>query len=236
MKNKINLAELIKNSNLGMEPQELVEAIVNQYTMSQAEIVDRFHFSNQRLSTMREQNLLKEIKKGLYLREQVEEMRKAQISGKRLEKFGDYKLMPAYDDYVGSLLIDKLRFFDCLTCVNVDSTNAQREKETYIPDSDEYNIHLQEVLSKVIKAFSEGKYVYLFEHRAFQQVRREEDIKEIIDSNKYWVKQYSVKDFLEMLENPLAEAIGFTKVGRHETIVESLKNYQQMKERSNDEY
>ncbi|MFC5449070.1 hypothetical protein ACFPOG_12425 [Paenibacillus aestuarii] len=214
---KIDLQKLVEASGLNVTPEQLVELIVQQYTMSQPEIVDRFHFSNQRISNMREQKLLREIKKGLYLREEVENMREQQISGKRLEKFGDYRLTPAYENYVGSLIIDKLRFFDCLTCVRVDSKD-----QNYDPQKDEYNIHLTEVLNTVHTAFNVGKHVYLFEHRAFQYVRKEEDIQEVVNSDKYWFEKYTASKFLDFLQQPTAEYLGWTKIMSYASIVESL--------------
>jgi len=215
----IDLQKLVEASGINVTQQELVELIVEQYTMSQPELVDRFHFSNQRISNMREQNLLREIKKGLYLREEVENMREQQISGKRLEKFGDYKLMPAYDDYESSLIIDKLRFFDCLTCVRSDS----KCQDHYDPQKDEYNIHLTEVLDSVHKAFEVGKHVYMFEHRAFQRVRKEDDILEVLNSYKYWFKEYSVSDFLDFLQLPISDYLGFTRIINYDLIVKALE-------------
>lgn len=213
----IDLQKLVEASGLNVAPQQLVELIVQQYTMIQPEIIDRFHFSNQRISSMREQKLLREIKKGLYLREEVENMREQQISGKRLEKFGDYRLTPAYENYVGNLIIDKLRFFDCLTCVRVDSKD-----QNYNPQKDEYNIHLTEVLNTVHTAFKVGKHVYLLEHRAFQYVRKEEDIHEVLDSDKYWSEKYTASKFLDFLQQPTAEYLGWTKIMSYASIVESL--------------
>ncbi|MEK5358158.1 hypothetical protein [Paenibacillus sp. FSL L8-0709] len=214
----IDLQKLVVASGLNVTPEQLVELIVEQYTMSQPEIVDRFHFSNQRISNMREQKLLREIKKGLYLREEVENMRAQQISGKRLEKYGDYRLTPAYEDYVGSLIIDKLRIFDCLTCIRVDYKN----QDNYDPQKDEYNIHLTEVFSTVLEAFNVGKHVYLIEHRAFQYVRKEEDIQEVIESNKYWFQAYSASEFLNLIQNQHSDYLGWTRIMNYASTVESL--------------
>ncbi|MEK5183384.1 hypothetical protein [Paenibacillus sp. FSL P4-0288] len=214
----IDLQKLVVASGLNVTPEQLVELIVEQYTMSQPEIVDRFHFSNQRISNMREQKLLREIKKGLYLREEVENMRAQQISGKRLEKYGDYRLTPAYEDYVGSLIIDKLRIFDCLTCIRVDHKN----QDNYDPQKDEYNIHLTEVFSTVLEAFNVGKHVYLLEHRAFQYVRKEEDIQEVMESNKYWFQAYSASEFLNLIQNQHADFLGWTRIMNYASTVDSL--------------
>ncbi|WP_063568439.1 hypothetical protein [Paenibacillus sp. O199] len=215
--NTINLQELIKASGLKITSEQLVESIVEQYTMSQEELVDRFHFSNQRIKTLREKKLIREIKKGLYLREQVENMREKQIREKRLEKFGDYRLTPAYEEYEDSLIIDKLRFYDCLTCVRAES-----KSQRYNPQNDEYNIHLTEVLKTVLEAFNAGKDVYFFEHRAFQYVRYEEDIQKVIDSNNYWFKKHSVSQFLDLLQMPVSEYLGFQEIMNYSSIVKSL--------------
>ncbi|OME19938.1 hypothetical protein [Paenibacillus odorifer] len=214
----IDLQKLVEASGLNITSEQLVELIVEQYTMSQPEIMDRFHFSNQRISNMREQKLLREIKKGLYLREEVENMRAQQISGKRLEKYGDYRLTPAYEDYVSSLIIDQLRFSDCSTCIRVDFKNY----DNYDPLKDEYNIHLTEVFNTVIKAFDVGKHVYFFEHRAFQYVRKEEDIQEVVKSKKYWFKEYSASEFLDYLQHPLAEYLGMTRIINYASTVKLL--------------
>ncbi|MDN8593347.1 hypothetical protein Q0V21_31940 [Paenibacillus sp. 11B] len=216
----IDLQKLVKASGLNITAEQLVELIVEQYTMSQSEIIDRFHFSNQRFSNMREHKLLREIKKGLYLREEVENMREKQISGKRLEKYGDYRLTPAYENYEGNLIIDKLRFYDCLTCVRVES----KDNNSYVPQNDEYNVHLTEVLEVVRKAFDIGKYVYFFEHRAFQHVRKEEDIQGVIDSNKYWYKEFSVSEFLDLLQQPVSEYLGWRKIMNYDNIVDYFRN------------
>ncbi|ALP38005.1 hypothetical protein ASL14_19235 [Paenibacillus sp. IHB B 3084] len=214
----VDLQKLVEASGLDVSSEQLVELIVEQYTMSQQEIVDRFHFSNQRISNMREQKLLREIKKGLYLREEVENMREQQISRKRLEKYSDYRLTPAYEDYLGSLIIDKLRFFDCLTCVRVNS----KEQDNYDPQEDGYNKHLTEVLNTVYTAFDVSKHVYLFEHRAFEYVRKEEDIQDVIQSNKYWFKEYSASEFLNFLQNPTAEFLGWTRIMSYASTVKLL--------------
>lgn len=216
--NMLDMQKLVEASGLELTENELVELIVQQYTMSQPELAERFRFSNQRISIMREQGLLREIKKGLYLREEVELMRTQQIKGKRLEKYGDYKLIPAYDDYLGTLIIDQLRMFDCLSCVSADS-----KKENYDPQLDEYNIHLTEVFNTVVSAYEEGKDLYLFEHRAFQHVRKEEDIQEVLESGKYWFYLYSVDEFLGLIQGPTAGYLGWNQIMNYDSTVEALK-------------
>lgn len=212
----IDLKQLATVSGLDVTPDELVALIVEQYTMSTQEIIERFECSKQRVNVMKEQKLISEVKKGLYLLHDVNKMREMQIREKRLEKFNGYKLMPAYEVYEGSMIIDRLRFFDCLTMVRVDSENAD-----YEPSNDEYNVHLAEVLTAVKTAFELQRKVYMLEHRGFQYVTKEEDIQEVFQS-PWFGRTFSKTEFLEFLLSPASEILGMRKIINFIEITESL--------------
>ncbi len=74
MTNFIDLEELALI--LKINSSEIVERIVKQYTMDSKDIMDRFEISKQRLLALKKQGVLKEIKKGIFIIPDAEEMRK----------------------------------------------------------------------------------------------------------------------------------------------------------------
>jgi len=136
MTNFIDLEELALI--LKINSSEIVERIVKQYTMDSKDIMDRFEISKQRLLALKKQGVLKEIKKGIFIIPDAEEMRKKQVEEKRLQKYSNYDLTPAYKKIEEDILIvNKLRFFDCLTMVNKSE------------DSMKYNKHLESTLHSI---------------------------------------------------------------------------------------
>lgn len=80
MTNFIDLEELALI--LKINSSEIVERIVKQYTMDSKDIMDRFEISKQRLLALKKQGVLKEIKKGIFIIPDAEEMRKKQVEEK----------------------------------------------------------------------------------------------------------------------------------------------------------
>lgn len=74
MTNFIDLEELALI--LKINSSEIVERIVKQYTMDSKDIMDRFEISKQRLLALKKQGVLKEIKKGIFIIPDAEEMTK----------------------------------------------------------------------------------------------------------------------------------------------------------------
>lgn len=80
MTNFIDLEELALI--LKINSSEIVERIVKQYTMDSKDIMDRFEISKQRLLALKKQGVLKEIKKGIFIIPDAEEMRKNKLKKK----------------------------------------------------------------------------------------------------------------------------------------------------------
>lgn len=217
----IDLEQLRKSFGLEVTAEELLELIVEQHTMTTKEVMDMLAVSKQRIHGMKNQGLLRELKKGLYSKRKVELMRTEQIRQGRLKKFSEYELMPAYKEIEGSLLIDELRFGDCLKMVKVDS-----EYEKYDPTEHEYNVHLEEVLTAVVRAFKANTEVTMLDHKGFEYVADEEDLEEAKEKTKF-VKTFSITDFLEMLQSVPSKILGMPKINRYSEIISELTALQE---------
>ncbi|QWH88396.1 hypothetical protein EXW29_09440 [Bacillus toyonensis] len=206
MKNIIDLHQL--EIELGINRAEIVKEIVELYTMDSKEVMDRFEISKQRLLALKKQGVLKEIKKGIFLKPDAEEMRKKQIEENRLKKYSKYDLTPAYKKIEKDILIvNELRFFDCLTMVN-KSENAKK-----------YNEHLESTLHSIYKVFRDGGILYFTLHKGFDDVENLQELKEL---GTIKVK-FNKNKFIDFLESVQMRILGLYKVNGFDSILKSLK-------------
>lgn len=127
------------------------------------------------------------------------------------------ELIPAFEGFSKSLIIDKGRFFDNLRCANVDSRNAN-----YKPTQCEHNLHLAEVLAAAKEAYSSGNKVYMLEHRGYQSVTNEEDIEYALNSIFRGWGNVDKALFLSMLKSDASEMLGMQKIVNYDEIVYAL--------------
>lgn len=206
MTNFIDLEELALI--LKINSSEIVEKIVKQYTMDSKDIMDRFEISKQRLLALKKQGVLKEIKKGIFIIPDAEEMRKKQVEEKRLQKYSNYDLTPAYKEIEEDiLLVNKLRFFDCLTMVN-KSENAMK-----------YNKHLESTLHSIYEIFKDGGVLYFTLHKGFDEVENLQELKEL----EIIQRKFTKNEFIEFLESVEMRILGIQKVLGFVSILNNLK-------------
>ncbi|MEB9685148.1 hypothetical protein BK742_03765 [Bacillus thuringiensis serovar pingluonsis] len=206
MTNFIDLEEL--SLILKINSSEIVERIVKQYTMDSKDIMDRFEISKQRLLALKKQGVLKEIKKGVFLIPDAEEMRKKQVEEKRLQKYSNYVLTPAYKKIEEDILIvNKLRFFDCLTMVNKSE------------DATEYNKHLKSTLHSIYEIFRDGGVLYFTLHKGFDEVENLQELKEL----EIVQRKFTKNEFIEFLESVEMRILGIQKVFGFASILNNLK-------------
>ncbi|ALC52362.1 hypothetical protein CN899_21975 [Bacillus thuringiensis] len=209
MTNFIDLEKLA--SILDINSSEVVERIVKQYTMDSKDIMDRFEISKQRLLALKKQGVLKEIKKGVFLIPDAEEMRKKQVEEDRLKKYSNYDLMPAYKKIEEDILIvNKLRFFDCLTMVNKSE------------DARKYNEHLESALHSIYKVFRDGGFLYFTLHKGFDDVENLQELKEL----EIVQRKFTKNEFIDFLESVEMKILGIHKVYR---FASTLQNFKKLK-------
>lgn len=206
MTNFIDLEELALI--LKINSSEIVEGIVKQYTMDSKDIMDRFEISKQRLLALKKQGVLKEIKKGVFLIPDAEEMRKKQVEEKRLQKYSNYDLTPAYKKIEEDILIvNKLRFFDCLTMVNKSE------------DATEYNKHLESTLHLIYEIFRDGGVLYFTLHKGFDEVENLQELKEL----QIVQRKFTKNEFIEFIESVEMRILGIQKVFGFASILNKLQ-------------
>ncbi|BCC09242.1 MULTISPECIES: hypothetical protein [Bacillus] len=206
MTNFIDLEELALI--LKINSSEIVERIVKQYTMDSKDIMDRFEISKQRLLALKKQGVLKEIKKGIFIIPDAEEMRKKQVEEKRLQKYSNYDLTPAYKKIEEDILIvNKLRFFDCLTMVNKSE------------DSMKYNKHLESTLHSIYEIFKDGGVLYFTLHKGFDEVENLQELKEL----EIIQRKFTKNEFIKFLESVEMRILGIQKVLGFVSILNNLK-------------
>lgn len=202
----IDLDQLIP----GINGEKLLELIVEQHLMTSSEVMERLEISKQRLFSLKKQGLLHEIKKGIFSRKEVETMRTAQLQEERLKKYNKktaYELTPAYKNIDKQrLIINKLRFFDCLTMVKHEVTNGF------------YNNHLAGALQAVLNTFEENGFVYLLEHEGFDYVENLSDLQSVVV-----IKTYTKNDYVQFMESVEAQILGLSKVNGYSDIIAKLK-------------
>jgi hypothetical protein len=204
-KNYIDLKKLEKLFE--MDSTEILNQIINQHTLSSQEVMERFNISKQRLFGLKKQGLLHQLKQGLFIRKEVEQMRMHQIED--TIKYSNYDLTPAFNDKIQNiLLINKLRFFDCLTMVNHNSTNPL------------YNNHLEKILEAVYNTFKVGGVVYLTKHENFDYVETKKDLEEA----EILIRSFTKDEFVELLTSVESLILGMPKIKGYHSILTSLNN------------
>ncbi|MEX3625006.1 hypothetical protein [Viridibacillus arvi] len=202
----------------GISSDNILELIIKQHALSTQEVIDRFEISKQRLVGLKNQGYLKEVKKGIFLREEVELLRKKQAEEGRLEKFNKYQLMPAFKTLdTGDTIINKLRFFDCLTMVRTDSKDQN------------YNLHLKDAFSAIVKTFENDKKIYFTKHKGFDEVSTFQELEKsgiIIPDADYNLKRFYEEKFLEKTE---AKILNMPKIISYQKTVEAVNQLYKLK-------
>lgn len=115
--------------------------------------------------------------------------------------------MPAYKNIdKHTLIINKLRFFDCLTMVKHEVTNGI------------YNNHLAGALKAVRNTFEENGFVCLLEHEGFDYVENLTDLQSVDI-----IKTYTKNEYVKFMESIEAQILGLPKVNGYSDIIASLK-------------
>jgi len=188
-----------------MERNELIK-MINDETMDTSEVIDYLGISKQRLSDMKRSGKANEVKTGLFLREDIEIIKINQMNLR--EKFNKntvYELFPVYKLINDIMLIDKLRFFDCVTMTKHRITN------------DIYNDQLEQGLELILERLKVGTKVLMLDHKGFDDIENEEDIE-----NNIILKEFTKKTFKEFLEFDGASIIGLTMIGNYYKILKQL--------------
>ncbi|AET66373.1 hypothetical protein Desor_0683 [Desulfosporosinus orientis DSM 765] len=191
-----------------MERNEFIK-MIKERIMDTCEVIDYLGVSKQRLSDMKTRGKVHEIKKGLFLREDIEIIK---INQKDLrEKFNKdtaYELFPVYKLIDDIVIIDKLRFFDCVTMVKHSCTN------------DIYNDQLEQTLKLILERLKAGSRVFMLDHKSFDYIENEEDMKQ----NGVILKEFTERTFREFLEYDGASIIGLNKIGNYNEILKQLES------------
>lgn len=193
-----------------MNKEELID-IIEKYTMDSSQVLEYLDISKQRLSDMKRTGKVNEVKKGIFLREEVEviKMNQQDLRKKYNEKSA-YNMFPVYKDIGDALIIDKLRFFDCVNMVKHKSTNKV------------YNSALEATLTSILSKLNKGAKVYLLDHKGFDYIETNEEIK----LEGTIIKEFSKESFLAFLEFDGANIIGLDMIGNYYQILGELKEEQ----------
>ena len=127
------------------------------------------------------------------------------------EKFNKetaYEFFPVYKLINDIMIIDKLRFFDCITMVMHNDTN------------DVYNDELEQSLKLILERVKIGTKVFMLDHKGFDDIENEEDIKE----NGVILKEFTEKTFREFLKYDGASIIGLNKIGNYYEMLNQLES------------
>lgn len=96
-----------------MDTNEVIR-IFRFFKMDVAEVIDFLDTSKQRLSDMKRAGKIIKIKKGIFLREEVEQIKLNQNDLRnRYNKEVAYDLFPIYKKLENTTIINKLRFLMC---------------------------------------------------------------------------------------------------------------------------
>lgn len=221
----LSLDELqgIANKNNLSQDDYFVE-LIRQHTMTSQEVLKRLEISKQRLFSLKKEGRLVEIKKGLFFRKSVERMRYEQFENNQMKhrnKENSYELTPAYKviqhkNNYPILLINELRFGDCLAMVRHKSTNPL------------YAQHLSGLLKTVTDVYKKAGRVYMLKHEGFDYVENTEELFEaeiVIQPNDILeiypeYKGLTVKRFYEYITST-ARILGIDMVPNYnDTLVE----------------
>lgn len=185
---------------------EFIKEVINHYLINSKDTIEYLNISKQRLSNMKKQGRLLEVEKGLYFRRDVEEFKLTQNEAR--EKYHQqkaYDLFPAYKEIGDTLIINYLRFFDCVTMVKHNCTNSI------------YNNHLENALTTILKYVTSNQNVFMLEHKGFDY------IEDALDINKSRIKRkFDEEFFKEFLQSKKAYILGINKIGNFNDILNTL--------------
>lgn len=188
-----------------MNREELIK-IIQENTMDTAGVLDYLNISKQRLSDMKRKNKIIEVKKGIFLRMDIELIKiNQQDLREKYNKKSSYELFPIYKKIGNNLLINKLRFFDCVTMVKYKITNEI------------YNRNLEDTLNVILSSLEKDHHVYFMDHKYFDNIEQEKNIKE-----NMIIKKFSLESYKEFLQHNGAHIIGLDKIGNYNNILDKL--------------
>ncbi|OQR54630.1 hypothetical protein [Bacillus sp. CDB3] len=204
----MNLINVVRKAakECKLTEKEFINEIINYYLINSKNTIEYLDISKQRLSNMKKQGKLLEVEKGLYFRSEVEEFKL--IQNEVREKYHHqkvYDLFPAYKEIGDTLIINFLRFFDCVTMVKHNCTNSM------------YNNHLENALTAILKYVTSNQDVFMLEHEGFDYVEDKLDIQE-----SQIKKKFDTEFFKEYLESKTAYILGVNKIGNFNEILSAL--------------
>ncbi|MBK5347786.1 MULTISPECIES: hypothetical protein [unclassified Bacillus (in: firmicutes)] len=204
----MNLINVVRKAakECKLTEKEFINEIINYYLINSKDTIEYLDISKQRLSNMKKQGKLLEVEKGLYFRSEVEEFKL--IQNEVREKYHHqkvYDLFPAYKEIGDTLIINFLRFFDCVTMVKHNCTNSM------------YNNHLENALTAILKYVTSNQDVFMLEHEGFDYVEDKLDIQE-----SQIKKKFDTEFFKEYLESKTAYILGVNKIGNFNEILSAL--------------
>lgn len=93
------------------------------------------------------------------------------------------------------MIVNKLRFFDCLTMVNKSE------------DSMKYNKHLESTLHSIYEIFKDGGVLYFTLHKGFDEVENLQELKEL----EIIQRKFTKNEFIKFLESVEMRILGIQK-------------------------
>ena len=157
------------------ERQRLIN-IIREETCTTAEVLEILRISRQRLQDYKRTGKLEEIKKGIFLKHDVAELRSHMINNTIQHQQDNYTLIPVIRELNGILLINTLRFFDCCTMI----TRSNKEDEDILI----YKNELSRVLSTINKNLSKREPIYfLFNKNDQYKFDNIQTVRELYESN-----------------------------------------------------
>ncbi|MEI5888368.1 DNA-binding protein [Bacillus albus] len=156
------------------ERTNLINTIKDK-TCTTAEVLEILGLSRQRLQDFKRTGKLEEIKKGIFLKHDVAELRSHMLINRKHKK-EEYSLVPVIKDLSGILLINTLRFFDC--CTMITRSNKDDDKDIL-----EYKKELSSMLSAINNNLNKKEPIYFLfnknEKFKFDQI---ETVRELYES------------------------------------------------------
>ncbi len=166
---------LLSKKLTNKERTELINTIKDK-TCTTAEVIKELGLSKQRLQDFKRTGKLEEIKKGIFLKHDVAELRSHMINNiKHKKKKDEYSLVPVIKDLSGILLINTLRFFDCCTMI----TRSNKDDKDILKYKQELSSMLSSINNNLIK--KEPIY-FLFNKNEKFQFDQIETVRELYES------------------------------------------------------
>ncbi|MFV1456356.1 helix-turn-helix domain-containing protein [Bacillus mycoides] len=161
---------------LGTEERQHLINIIREETCTTAEVLEILRISRQRLQDFKRTGKLEEIKKGIFLKHDVAELRSHILNNTIKHQKDEYSLVPVIKDLSGILLINTLRFFDCCTMI----TRSNKEDEDILVYKDE----LFRMLNAINANLSKSEPIYfLFNKNDKFKFDNIETVRDLYESN-----------------------------------------------------